>query len=152
MEFLPLYIKWQFTEDIDWNELAFGKAPMIVYLNTQDQLKKLEGHLQRKKINPCFPYPIYVISREEVVPNQVNILGDESEIPQYFNLVKKRLTHQENEIFYRINLLSEKIRNILQQDKLQDLTDNRNKTRKLFMISREAHYYETLLSSWEGIL
>ena len=137
------------------NEIPFSKRPVVLSFDwdepePQQKLQALEDYLRQKKIHPLFPYPIYIITKQEIYSEQINIIKDEAQLPEYFMIPDRKLDLQEKKIFYKVSILAEKVRNVSLGEKFQLLKTERDTTKKLFMVSREAQYYENLLKLMEG--
>ena len=158
MNFLPRYQKWLWPEpglgDDELNalfqQLLSKRMPIAILLasndpNPQQKMIILESYLAQNHINPRFPYPIYIVSQQSVYSKTVPVIEDESQLPRYFNLSQKELSSKERELLYKINFLVEKTGNSSIAKKFQLFAKNRTNIKKLFMISREAQYYEDLL-------
>ena len=92
-----------------------------------------------------FPYPIYVVSKEDISSKQVIVLKEESEIPRYFQILEEKRGGKESLLASKIDILRTKINNTPVEEKLELISKGRGEVKELFMVSREAQYYEDLL-------
>ena len=165
MESLPFYDECNLNEvfrgelQAQLNQLPFGQRPIIfhfaqdkswTYLH-QQKLEIIECHLRQIKINPCFPYPIYLVWEGGQGPpaKLVNIIEDRAKIPGHFNLLVRRRGRYESRALDQIGILAEKIRNAQLVGEQQSIAWAKEETKKLFMISREVQYYQDFLALME---
>ena len=141
-------------QEAEFNRLLdgrpFNRRPVVIYFDKNEpsphhKLQMIEDYLQQQKISPQFPYPVYVVSEQDISSERVRVIRDESEIPKYFQVLKENLKPSESLDFHKINMLTTKISNAPIAERLQLIVETRAETKKLFMISREAQYYEDLL-------
>lgn len=124
------------SRETDLDQLPWNRRPIILY--SQDP-RAVEDYLREKDINPHFPYPVYLVCEEPFSSRYVNVIADERELPRYFLPAHS----------HKIEMLAEKVRNAPIQEGLHAIAQTREKTKRLFMLSRETQYYEDLLQFLE---
>ena len=137
------------------DDLPFESMPTMISLNKSGpsahrKLQIIDSYLRRKKIHSRFPYPVYVISKEDISSEQVIVLKDESEVPRYFQILKETGEDLESEAFRKIHILRTKINNTPIEERFGLIAKAKVEIKELFMISRESQYYEDLLELMGG--
>lgn len=133
------------------HRIGAGQLPIFVYLSAKNeaearqQLDHITKALHELGVHPQIPFPIYAITEFIDVHPDIPIVPNEEELPQHFNKKSKRLKTKEQSLLNRVRIVAEKLNN---QDLIK--TDDSIKMemslhRRLYRLTRETHFYETIL-------
>ncbi|MFN8369913.1 MAG: hypothetical protein U0T83_04710 [Bacteriovoracaceae bacterium] len=104
----------------------------------------LEEHLTKLKINPRFPYPIYLVSDYDLSDCSFFIIKQIKDIPKYFLEMPGRPGSKELQTIKKLNILRNKIINSDINEKQKLLKNFSFKNKKLFNILKEIDFYEEI--------
>lgn len=120
------------------NALKLSRIELITFLDD------LEEALLENKLNPLFPYPLYVITEELNGYNSIPLLKTVKELPDHFFKKVKRPNNKEMQLLNKLYLRVEKVGN-LEMEKLMDNLKNISLEQKeLYNATRELYFLEQL--------
>ena len=132
---------------------AFGLNPYVLkfktkqYREIKDFLDDFLVFLEKKQINPRFPYPIYIKTQAVLYKNSFIVIKNDSELPPYFPTKAIRHTSRELSYFQKINILTKKINNQNVSEGIRYLMKNSSKRKELYNLCHENDFYERLTNS-----
>jgi hypothetical protein len=127
-----------------------GKSPCFIKIEdlSKDKLKfVLEiifNQLEQLNIDSKIPYPIYIISNIKLEHPHFSIIQSESMLPSYFKIRIKQPGTKESALIQKIQILSEKIRNYLDEDKKNDLMKYTEYSREIYKSKKQEIFWDEL--------
>ncbi len=126
-----------------------GDKPCVIRIaesikETSLVIHNIEKYLKTYNIDCNFPYPIYFISKAKINSDYIHILSHSDQLPNYFKVPNKPLNPLESELLYKVQLLTEKIKNFSPAEKFRAFNNQKKNHKELFYLTREAKFYETL--------
>ncbi|MBF0361790.1 MAG: hypothetical protein HQK49_12305 [Oligoflexia bacterium] len=96
-----------------WIKNKVGQSPVYIIINPEllqttslsKILENMEISLKNLKINPLFPYPLYLITEQKLKSDIIPLANSKAELPPYFNFRWKVPTPSEKTIIQKINIL-----------------------------------------------
>lgn len=127
-----------------------GRVPS--YINAQklskieliNFLDDLEEALRENKLNPLFPYPLYVITEELNDYNSIPLLKTVKELPEHFYKKVKRPNNKEMQLLNKLYLRVEKVGNLDMLKLVENLKDSSIKQKDLYIQTKELYFLERL--------
>ncbi len=132
-----------------------GQTPLAFDLRNISPANHLEAaqniadQLHDFGVRAYFPYPLFVISRHLNDFNEIPVVKNKTQLPSHFVKRSKRLKNKEASLMNKVQLLSEKIENYNATKKLEELKKIMKSNKKLYDLSKELNFYQTLLNSSE---
>ncbi|MBT7610856.1 MAG: hypothetical protein HN576_13930 [Bacteriovoracaceae bacterium] len=139
-------------------EKDFGQVPFFISTSEIDKnfiseaLDNISEVLITLNINLKLPYPIYIISLTKINHPELTILDSVNDLPTHFFNKARRLKTKEKALLSKISLIASKISNENVPQILDDLKDILKPQRRLYEVSKELYFYETILDGLSGKL
>lgn len=134
----------------------FGQVPYYISIITikdeliEEAIKNISEALITLNIEPNFPYPVYVVCPKEIHHPTLNILDSVNSLPRHFFNKARRLKTKESALLSKTSLIASKIKNENISEKMSDLDKIVHPQRKLYEVTKEIYFYETILKGMEG--
>ncbi len=106
--------------------------------------------LKRLGVGPLFPYPLYIISDQLKDFDELPVVPTVEALPQHFFKKVKRLKNKELALLHKAHPQAQKLVNLDCNNKLAQLQSILKQNRPLYDLSRQLHFYETLLEKIEA--
>ena len=156
---LPIYHQIDFIDLDDEVEISriikdslVGEVPCFIDLNSVDAEQILSfvsifsKKLEAMRINPFFPFPIYLIISEMNTVTEFPVVSHIDRLPRHFSAPQQRSTSKrEKTIMNRINLNQEKIRNRNITSDLKKLGILKKDKRLLYQLSKDNYFLKYFL-------
>ncbi len=154
---VPVYHYYSITkstvkEEIEEiQKLPISKAPIVFefdQISTEAAIKfitDLKNEFWDQEINTTIPYPIYFI-HPDMTDHDNGIYTSRETLPKFFNLNPKSPGPMESEVLNKVEILQDKINNLIKKDALQKLTLPMYRHQKLFKITKETVFFENMLA------
>ncbi len=107
-------------------------------------LDDLEEALKKNKLNPYFPYPLYIISEEISQYNSIPILKSVKDLPEHFYKKIKRPNNKEMQLLNKLYLRVEKVGNLELAKLFDQLKSISDEQKKMYQSSKELYFLEQL--------
>lgn len=135
------------------DQISFDGAPVAISIShIKDQYSvttQIEDYIIKKKIE-LIPYPICLITSENIQSNLLIIIKETNEAPKFFLQKIKSLNLKENAILKKIALLQEKIRNTNIAQSKSTFKKYSFSTRKINNLQIQSNFINDILMSKEG--
>lgn len=128
-----------------------ARPPMYIglynfsYTETMDKIQNISLALKALDMHPYFPYPFYVITKFKILDSPVPVATNVEELPQNYFKKIKRLKTKELNLLNKGSMVAEKVANSDIYRKIRDLQNSLKGQKQLFLISKETHFYNTVL-------
>ncbi len=123
---------------------SFINAQKLSRIELISFLDDLEEALFENKLNPLFPYPLYVITEELIEYNSIPLLKTVKDLPDHFFKKVKRPTNKEMQLLNKLYLRVEKVGNLEMEKLVDKLKSISSEQKELYNISRELYFLEQL--------
>lgn len=136
-----------------FHDEQFGFHPYVInfktskYSELNDFLADFKVYLDKRGVNPRFPYPIYIKTEVVIKDSPFALIKSIEDIDKYFPTKKIRHTNREISYLQKIKILRRKINNQHVSKAMSYLLKNRKKRKKLFNLCLENDYYKRLINS-----
>lgn len=126
-----------------------GKVPCYINLSTlssqrlKDTLIVLEDIILTENLNPLFPYPVYIVTPENIktiFPTARTI----KDLPEHFFKKVKRPSNKELILLNKLTLKIDKIKNLKLTEIYNDLLKSAPRQKELYTITKELHFLELI--------
>ncbi len=107
-------------------------------------LDDLEETLKTNKLNPYFPYPLYIITEEIGQYNSIPILKSVKDLPEHFYKKIKRPNNKEVQLLNKLYLRVEKVGNLELAKLFDQLKSISDEQKKMYQLTRELYFLEQL--------
>jgi len=130
-----------------------GKIPTIINIDPEikTSVKELtlilEKILKELKINPFFPYPIYLITEEDASGSPIPVLKNKTYLPSLFKCKKNKISNKETSVYKKMVVSRDKILKINIFDCLLAIANVKKFNRELFSLTKEGIFYENIMSN-----
>lgn len=126
-----------------------GKVPCYINLTSlslqrlKDTVLILEDVILSENLNPLFPYPVYVVTPENIktIFPTVRTIKD---LPEHFFKKVKRPSNKELILLNKLTLKIDKIKNLKLTEIYNDLLDSAVKQKELYLVTKELHFLEMI--------
>ena len=100
--------------------------------------------LQEIYINPLFPYPIYLLNSKVTGTEHFLCIKSEEDLPSFFMQKQSRLKNKEQAILTKVQITSEKTRNINITEKVNFVRQRSKKQKEIFKLEKELKFLENV--------
>ncbi|MBF0297959.1 MAG: hypothetical protein HQK51_04525 [Oligoflexia bacterium] len=143
-----------------WIKNKVGQNPAYVLISAdmlennpiQKIVDNLELSLKNLKINPVFPYPLYLITEYKVKSDFIPLANSKNELPNYFNFRWKIPTPSEKIIIQKINILKNHLSIFPIEKFSQDIKIIKKEQKALHSLLREEDFYKDILNNLQNNL
>ena len=131
-------------------ESRAGKSPCFIKMTelSEDKLKFtlsiVSSQLEQLNIDPKIPYPIYIITDVKLEHDDFSLVPSEGLLPSYYKIRVKQPGTKESALIQKIQILSEKIRNYLDEDKKYDLEKYALYSREIYKMKRQEMFWDEI--------
>ncbi|MBT3983266.1 MAG: hypothetical protein HOE90_18070 [Bacteriovoracaceae bacterium] len=133
-----------------------GSSPVYISFRDADDpedvrraVSKISLTITSMGVNPRFPNPIYVVYNGDYKKGELPHIRHVNELPKFFFSKTKEVTSKEMHFIKKIQLNVEKMSGSLIRKQLGILNKKSEANKELFLLTRETHYYQTLLKLLE---
>lgn len=133
-----------------------GRRPCFIKM-PKDDPEKLRGHLinillvlKKMKVDPRFPYPLYLISEVRLNSKIIPQIRSEREIPGFFFCKNQKITSRESSLINKISIIRERMRNFNYEGLMEDMNEYSNHHKKVYQLAREHNFLTTILEHWKN--
>lgn len=123
---------------------SFINAQKLSRIELINFLDDLEEALKENKLNPLFPYPLYVITEELSEYNSIPLLKTVKDLPDHFFKKVKRPNNKEMQLLNKLYLRVEKVGNLDMEKLLDNLKVISNDQKELYSATKELYFLEQL--------
>lgn len=128
-----------------------GSRPAFIDLVDKDLdeqrtfLHALVEGLKHMRLNPRFPYPIYIISTKITHYGDLPILESKRELPRYYVVDKTRPTNKDQPLLKRANINLQSVLNVDLEKKFDYIRNTSFERKYLANLCRQTDFYEEIL-------
>ncbi|EQC43048.1 hypothetical protein M899_0367 [Bacteriovorax sp. BSW11_IV] len=147
--------KFELTDLIAQLKKKVGTGPLFIKLDrkTYNEATKIVDQLSKAlsalRVDPHFPYPIYIITEHDIIMSPFSIFSDEEQLPNHFKIKSNRLKNKEISLLQKSTILAKRVSNHNIEDITNDLNIAVNNQRALRDLVKENLYYEKMLKNLE---
>lgn len=123
---------------------SFINAQKLSRIELITFLDDLEEALKENKLNPLFPYPLYVITEELAEYNTIPLLKSVKDLPDHFFKKVKRPNNKEMQLLNKLYLRVEKVGNLDMEKLIENLKIISNEQKELYNVTKELYFLEQL--------
>ena len=157
---LPVYneVKIDFSTQeciaSDIKNSKIGNAPCYLDLSDMEidevnsSLAAIKQELLILGLNPKIPYAFYIVTDKIKQHPFFTIVKTEKELPSYFRIRIKQPSAKESALNQKVQILSEKIKNHLDEEKNDNIKKYANYSKEIYQAKKQEFFWDKL----EGLL
>jgi hypothetical protein len=126
---------------------GLGEVPIVLNATKlsapefKSMLDDIDMTLNRLKVSPILPYPVYLLTKEIKVHPFLTVVESYQELPKHFKIKKKRATNREAPLLNKLSILAQKVANNQVDKRQREIRKATMASRKIIENARKLHFY-----------